>query len=406
MYKVYIVGLVIAIALIVGIVYAEQMTFSTYYPAPYGRYRQFSTTGLTTLATDEFGNEWPTALVGIGTTDPQYKLDVKGDDANIRIWETSGAHAPDLILNTTGGTVERTWSIAADPDDGRFGITDRTAITNGQTNTNRVVINTDGEVGIGNPNPRALLELYRDSSTTFDDTATTISGVQQAGASLMIFNPNTTVDSFSQIVLVNRDSSAALTRIASISKGTNAADLAFVTEDTTEGIGERMRITSDGNVGIGTLDPEDSKGSGGYVDAQDVWLRDADGGSGAWASQVGGGAFGDLSAPITRVSTPGNGATEVDIASTQATSDGFLICNLVRTSGSNGGAWCEGKTDSTPTPTRIVSVCSAGEMNGPGKMNSFTMPVKKNHYYSVELKTGNYTGPTYTRTYYWLPLGN
>jgi len=76
MRKFYIVGLVVVIALIVGIVYADQMTFSTYYPAPYGRYRQFSTTGLTTLATDEFGNEGPTALVGIGTTNPNKKLEV------------------------------------------------------------------------------------------------------------------------------------------------------------------------------------------------------------------------------------------------------------------------------------------------------------------------------------------
>jgi len=91
MRKFYIVGLVVAIALIAGIVYADQMVFSTYYPAPYGRYRQFSTTGLTTLATDEFGNEGPTALVGIGTTNPQTLLEVVGG-----------------ITKTTGGLVIET----------------------------------------------------------------------------------------------------------------------------------------------------------------------------------------------------------------------------------------------------------------------------------------------------------
>ena len=44
----------------------------------------------------------------------------------------------------------------------------------------------------------------------------------------------------------------------------------------------------EGNVGIGTTEPNNSKGSGGYIDVQDAWLRDA-GSAGAWASQIGGG---------------------------------------------------------------------------------------------------------------------
>jgi len=81
MRKFYIVGLVVAIALTFGLVYADQITFSTYYPAPYGRYREFSTTGKTTLATDEFGNEGATAVVGIGTSQPQAILDISSTDS-------------------------------------------------------------------------------------------------------------------------------------------------------------------------------------------------------------------------------------------------------------------------------------------------------------------------------------
>jgi len=39
-----------------------------------------------------------------------------------------------------------------------------------------------------------------------------------------------------------------------------------------------------GNVGIGTTSPNSSKGTGGYLDAKDVYLRDA----GKWASVAGG----------------------------------------------------------------------------------------------------------------------
>jgi len=71
MRKLYILGLIALAAIIIGFAWAEQITLTTYYPAPYGVYRQFTTTGNTNLATQE-GN------VGIGTTEPESKLDVAG----------------------------------------------------------------------------------------------------------------------------------------------------------------------------------------------------------------------------------------------------------------------------------------------------------------------------------------
>lgn len=54
---------------------AEEITLTTYYPAPYGAYDELTTTGDTHLATDS-------GSVGIGTTGPGYKLDVQTDLVN------------------------------------------------------------------------------------------------------------------------------------------------------------------------------------------------------------------------------------------------------------------------------------------------------------------------------------
>jgi len=178
MKKWQIAGLVIAVVLIAGIVLADQMTFSTYYPAPYGRYRQFSTTGLTLLATDEFGNEGATALVGIGTTDPGFKLHVYG------------------------GIVQ------------------------------------------------------------FD----------RAGHGIH-FNPN----------VGETNEYAAMGTLTDL-------PLRIVTNSFS-----RITFDTNGNVGIGTSAPTSDANpnnhTAGNLDVGDVWLRDADGGSGAWASESGGGTF-------------------------------------------------------------------------------------------------------------------
>jgi len=82
MRKVYIFGLIAVALLVIGIAIADEIKFSTYYPAPAGMYRQFSTTGRTTLATDEYDIETDEfARVGIGTTEPGALLDVGGGTA-------------------------------------------------------------------------------------------------------------------------------------------------------------------------------------------------------------------------------------------------------------------------------------------------------------------------------------
>jgi hypothetical protein len=56
-------------------------------------------------------------------------------------------------------------------------------------------------------------------------------------------------------------------------------------------IPDKSLIVDEGNIGIGTTLPHTKTGEVGFLDAKDVWLRDANGGSGAWASQSGGGGW-------------------------------------------------------------------------------------------------------------------
>ncbi|MBU1912435.1 MAG: hypothetical protein KKB22_02735 [Candidatus Omnitrophica bacterium] len=70
---------------------AEDITLTTYYPAPYGAYDELTTTGNTYLATTS-GN------VGIGTTTPgTYKLNVTGT-----------VNATAYSVGTTAGAVTTT----------------------------------------------------------------------------------------------------------------------------------------------------------------------------------------------------------------------------------------------------------------------------------------------------------
>ncbi len=94
MRKLYIVGLIVVAALVIGIAIADEIKFSTYYPAPAGMYREFDTTGRTCLATDEYGIEGDNARVGIGTTDPKAKLDITIEDTgtNTVVYPLSVTH--------------------------------------------------------------------------------------------------------------------------------------------------------------------------------------------------------------------------------------------------------------------------------------------------------------------------
>ena len=161
----------------------ETLTLETYYPAPYGIYNEFTTTGQTILAT-ESGN------VGIGTTTPADKLDIedtKNDAVTVSIRNTQTGDSAESRIYLKGASGEgggtftyynKDYSIA-----GRSHLADRVAVigdsltggltllstapssdmrffTGGdQVANERMRITGEGNVGIGTITPGAALEV-------------------------------------------------------------------------------------------------------------------------------------------------------------------------------------------------------------------------------------------------------
>jgi hypothetical protein len=161
-----------------------------------------------------------TGNVGIGTTNPGYKLDVNGV---INVSDNNPIRSGDeiMIRRTDSTNLLRIGSGDA---------SDETQFYAG--GAERVRITSTGNVGIGTTSPGAKLDVnsgISSSSTDVIKLSQATTGAVKAAASLGISIQNS-------------------------GEATNAADLWFTTASggyTTE----RMRITSGGNVGIGTTNP-------------------------------------------------------------------------------------------------------------------------------------------------------
>ena len=106
-------------------------------------------------------------------------------------------------------------------------------------------------LGIGTSSPGSLLELEATGSTVFDGTST--DGQSADGTTLAIQNLSDTNNTFSQILFRNRNTSKAVSRIASLTDSTGT-EMAFVVENNGSPA-EVLRLEKTGKVGIGTSSP-------------------------------------------------------------------------------------------------------------------------------------------------------
>lgn len=183
--------------------------------------------------------------VGIGTTNPDNKFEVHDRTTSLtstpvvtsRIMRADGTYNPriDIRHSTTGTDINHTYSTSAE------------CMTISIGNVERIRINGNGNVGIGTTNPIRKLSIYDSTpsaATTTDfilwSDGTRTSTLNQTGSSYSYAGVGS-----NEMWYYSNSSYSAITLGSD-----GAIPIKFVS-----GGGERVRITSGGNIGIGTTNP-------------------------------------------------------------------------------------------------------------------------------------------------------
>ena len=182
--------------------------------------------------------------IGIGTTFPFSKLEIAGDTSNalLTVKSNSGG-VNDAFMRFYDESNGPSYSMGLDSSDNKFKIAfdyDGNSLTSGT----KLVITEGGNVGIGTDNPAELLTVSGsdDVSIRINSTKNGTWTTNQKLGALEFFGNDT-----------SGEGAAVKANISATSKDTfgSAFNMTFGTTDGTNGISERLRIGSAGQIGIG-----------------------------------------------------------------------------------------------------------------------------------------------------------
>ena len=184
-----------------------------------------------------------TGNLGVGTTAPATKLEVSGSGPSMRVSGTAGT-VPKLELSS-GGVVN--WSLRSNNGGG-------SDFTIFQDSTERVRIDSSGNVGIGTTNPARPLHVVGSTVLRVETTSAT------NGTAAEIYASAITAGNFQRFAWRANAATTVFSGIdtyfQNLTAGSETADIAFSTINGVAGLTEKVRITSAGSVGIGTTAPQ------------------------------------------------------------------------------------------------------------------------------------------------------
>jgi hypothetical protein len=195
--------------------------------------------------------------VGIGRTNPSKKLEIIGNGADdaveIMLGTNTSSYRVTSIGQNDGNGVFEFGSYLDTYIVNRWTTNDNGDLILGTNNQEQMRISHSGNVGIGTEGPQALLDVEKNNSVIYNPADDL--GQRSGTATIHITNQTATINTFGQLMYDSRTSGQGIARIVFLDSGSASVDMAFVTEHS-DVKSEKMRIASDGNVGIGINNPD------------------------------------------------------------------------------------------------------------------------------------------------------